>query len=152
MVITKREDVTKQGLCKIVWKKTPSSGGSLIISYLSLSGSGCLLTFSAFTMGVYSRWARTRGRALIWINMVFWKLMHAWFKYALTSPTLWTLNSVHRIFLLFLQFDSTRDPHGFSFIRALNDLYENRETTNRLITAGPGSWYSEGNRYFSRTC
>ena len=67
MVITKREDVTKQAL-----KKTPSSGKSLISThsiggwegkeggvgvgcYLSLSGSGRLLTFSAFRRGAYSR-------------------------------------------------------------------------------------------------
>ena len=72
-------------------KKTPSSGKSLISNYsvlgvvanLSLSGSGRkvwwggrlfeagrLLTFSAFRMGAYSRWALIRGWALIRINTV----------------------------------------------------------------------------------
>ena len=66
-------------------KKTPSSGGSLIISYLSLcgrewGGGGCgggrlfeaerLLTFSAFRMGAHSRWALIRDWALIRINTV----------------------------------------------------------------------------------
>ena len=83
MVITKCKDVTKQGFCKNTLKKTPSSGESLISTYsffgvigervgayLKLSGSGrevgwggfgrlfeagCLLTFSAFRMGAYSR-------------------------------------------------------------------------------------------------
>ena len=31
---------------------------------------GCLLTFSAFRMGAYSRWALIRGWALIRINTV----------------------------------------------------------------------------------
>ena len=31
---------------------------------------GCLLTFSAFRMGTYSRWALIRGWELIPINMV----------------------------------------------------------------------------------
>ena len=73
-------------------KKTPSSGKSLISNYsvlgvvanLSLSGSGRkvwwggrlfeagrLLTFSAFRMGGYSRWALIRGWALIRINTVY---------------------------------------------------------------------------------
>ena len=32
---------------------------------------GCLLTFSAFRMGAYSRWALIRGWALIRINTVY---------------------------------------------------------------------------------
>ena len=76
-------------------KKTPSSGKSLfstysifwggvgMVAYLRLSGSGRevgwggrlfeagrLLTFSAFKMGAYSRWALIRGCALIRINTV----------------------------------------------------------------------------------
>ena len=78
-------------------KKTPSSGKSLStysilgggggevggVTYLGLSGSGRevgwgghlfeagrLLTFSAFRMGAYSRWALIRGWALIRINTV----------------------------------------------------------------------------------
>ena len=55
-----------------------------VVAYLSLSGSGRevgwggrlfevgrLLTFSAFRMGAYSRWALIRGWALIRINTVF---------------------------------------------------------------------------------
>ena len=55
MVITKHKNLTKQGLCKIPEKKkkTPSSGGYLIISYSSLSGRG---------------WALIRGWVLIRIN------------------------------------------------------------------------------------
>ena len=48
-----------------------------LVAYLSLSGSGRevgwvgrLLTFSAFRMGAYSRWALNRGWALIRINTV----------------------------------------------------------------------------------
>ena len=54
-----------------------------LVTYLSLSGSGRevrwggrlfeagrLLTFSAFRMGAYSRWALIRGWALIRINTV----------------------------------------------------------------------------------
>ena len=37
MVITKREDATKQGFCKTL-KKTPSSGKSLIIVLILFSG------------------------------------------------------------------------------------------------------------------
>ena len=98
MVITKREDVTKQGFCKIL-KKTPSSGKSLstflrvgsgkgggvgVGAYFSWTGNrrevgwggrlfepGRLLTFSAFRMGAYSRCALIRGWALIRINTVF---------------------------------------------------------------------------------
>ena len=43
-------------------------------AYLSLIGrrrGGRLLTFSAFRMGAYSRWALIRGWALIQINSVF---------------------------------------------------------------------------------
>ena len=55
-----------------------------LVAYLSLSGSGRevgwggrlfeagrLLTFSAFRVGAYSRWALIRGWALIRINTVF---------------------------------------------------------------------------------
>ena len=66
-------------------KKTPSSGKSLIRLYslkwvgwgwapiwvwLGGGGAGRLLTFSAFRMGGYSRWALIRGWALIRINTV----------------------------------------------------------------------------------
>ena len=51
-------------------------------AYLSLIGkrrggrlfeAGRLLTFSAFKMGAYSRWALIRGWALIRINTVSWE-------------------------------------------------------------------------------
>ena len=47
-----------------------------VVAYLSLSGRGRLfevgrlLSFSAFRMGVYSRWALIRSWALIRINTV----------------------------------------------------------------------------------
>ena len=59
-----------------------------VVAYLSLSGSGRevgwggrlfeagrLLTFSAFRMGAYSRWALIRGWALIRINTVLRVIM-----------------------------------------------------------------------------
>ena len=68
MLITKREDVRKQGFCTI----PGSSGGSLTDLLLEsfwegvgwggvgwgghLFKAGRLLTFSAFRMGAYSRW------------------------------------------------------------------------------------------------
>ena len=100
MVITKVEDVTRQGSCKILWRKLRLRGGLLlvlikflgggvgVVAYLSLSASGrkvgCggrlfevgrLLTFSAFRMGAYSRWALIRGWALIQINTVSFCLL-----------------------------------------------------------------------------
>ena len=49
----------------------------VVVAYLSSSGSGKevgwggrLLTFSAFRMGTYSRWALIQGWALILINTV----------------------------------------------------------------------------------
>jgi len=49
----------------------------VVVAYLSLSGSGRevgwggrLLTFSAFRMGAYSRWALIRDWALIRINTI----------------------------------------------------------------------------------
>ena len=79
MVTTKREDVTKQGSCKILSRKLHLreslllvlvliqflGGGVGVVAYLSLSGRGVggrlfevgrSLTFSAFRMGAYSRW------------------------------------------------------------------------------------------------
>ena len=97
MVINKREDVTKQGFCKILWRKLRTSGKSLISTYLkffrvggtrkgvgaylSLRGgrwggggrsfeAGRLLHFSALRMGAYSRWALIWGWVLIRINTV----------------------------------------------------------------------------------
>ena len=90
MVSTKLEDVTRQGSCKILRRKLHLrgslllvliqflGGGVVVVAYLSLSGSGRkvgwggrlfeagrLLTFSAFRMGAYSRWALIRGWVLI---------------------------------------------------------------------------------------
>ena len=95
MVIAKREDVTKQGFCQILSRKLRLRGSLLLEliqflgdgvgvgALLSLSGirrevawggrifqAGRLLTFSAFRMGAYSRWALIRGWALIRINTV----------------------------------------------------------------------------------
>ena len=49
-----------------------------MVAYLSLSGSGrevgwggLVLTFPAYRMGAYSRWALMRGWALIRINTVY---------------------------------------------------------------------------------
>ena len=109
MVLTKREDVTKQGFCKILWRKL-CLRGSLLLELIqenlfSLGGGGGrrkvdgvgvgallslswirrdvgrggrlfeamrLLTFSAFRIGAYSRWALLRGWALIRINTVYY--------------------------------------------------------------------------------
>ena len=89
MLITKLEEVTKQG--KILWRKLRPQGKSLIRIYslkwvwwgwaliwVWLGGrgggrlfeAGRLLTFSAFRVGAYSRWALIRGWALIRINTV----------------------------------------------------------------------------------
>ena len=69
MVTTKREDLTKQGFCDTL-KKTPSLGKFLISTYSIFggwegNGGGRLLTFSAFRMDGYSRWALIRGWVLI---------------------------------------------------------------------------------------
>ena len=84
MLITKSEDVKKEGFCtNYTLRKTPSSEKSLIIYYWSFCGSewagvrGCLfqagrlLIFSAFRMGAYSRWVLIRGWVLIRINTVY---------------------------------------------------------------------------------
>ena len=68
MVMTKREDVTKQGSYEIL-------RGSLLLVLTQFVGGGVgwggrLLTFSTFRMGAYSRWALIRGWALIRINTV----------------------------------------------------------------------------------
>ena len=69
MVITKREDVTKQGY----------SEDGLILVHIQcfflgggwgLFEAGRLSTFSAFRMGAYSRWVLIRGWVLIWLNTV----------------------------------------------------------------------------------
>ena len=75
MVITKLEDVQKQGLCKLRRRKLRLRGSLLLVliqfqfkfqSHFHSSGwggggrlleAGRLLTFSAFRMGAYLRWA-----------------------------------------------------------------------------------------------
>ena len=71
-----------------------------MVAYLSLSGSGRevgwggrlfeagrLLTFSAFRMGAYSRWALIRGWVLIRINTVYvLSLSLRWTEYRLLRP------------------------------------------------------------------
>ena len=97
MVITKREDVTKQGFCKTLWRKLRLRASLLLVlipfwgvvgvrGWVPISvwvgvGGGWgrggrlfearrLLTFSAFRMGAFSRWVLIRGWALIRINTV----------------------------------------------------------------------------------
>ena len=88
MLITKREEVTKQGFCKILWRKLRLREGLLLslirlLLEFFLEGvgwggrlfeAGRLLTFSAFSMGAYSRWALIRGWAIIRINTVIFFL------------------------------------------------------------------------------
>ena len=69
MPVTKREEVTKQGFCKILGR-TLRLRGSLLLVLIRLFEAGRLLTFSTFRMGAYSRWALIRGWAPIRINTV----------------------------------------------------------------------------------
>ena len=83
MVLTKREDVTKQGFCKMLCRKLRLRGSLLLVliqfwgrggvglgvgALLSLSGSGMGRRWGG--VGAYSRWALIRGWALIRINAV----------------------------------------------------------------------------------
>ena len=105
MEITKREDVTKQGFCKLplLWRKLRLRGSLFIISVLIQFQSHChpsgwgeggrlfeagrLLTFSAFRMGPYSRWALIRGWALFRINtVVVWWFRQVYRKIPKISP------------------------------------------------------------------
>ena len=80
MVLTKSEDVAKQSFCKILRRKLRLREGLLLsligvfVGESEVGGrffeAGRLLTFSAFSMGAYSRWALIRGWALIRINTV----------------------------------------------------------------------------------
>ena len=59
MLITKREEVTKQGFCKILWRKLRPRG-SLLLEFIYSSGCGegeCLFDFDWEEEGVgaYSR-------------------------------------------------------------------------------------------------
>ena len=80
MLITKSEDVTKQGFCKVLWRKLRLREG-LLLSLIGVLWEGvgwgwaiirgwALITFSAFRMGAYSRWALIRGWALNRIHTV----------------------------------------------------------------------------------
>ena len=80
MLITIREEVTRQGFCKILWGKLRARG-SLLLEFIHSSGwggggggrlfeEGHLLTFSAFRMDAYSRWVLIWNWALIRINTV----------------------------------------------------------------------------------
>ena len=81
MVITTSKDVTKQGFCKGSEENSVFGRVSyyLLLEFLwegvgwggRLFEAGRLLTFSAFRMGAYSKWALIRGWALIRINTVF---------------------------------------------------------------------------------
>ena len=74
MLITKSEDATKQGFCKILYEKSVFGRVSYyhVLEFLwegvgwggRLFEAWRLLTFSAFRMGAYSRWALIRGWAL----------------------------------------------------------------------------------------
>ena len=90
MLITKREEVTKQGFCKILWRKLRPQeslllefihssvgwGWAIVWVWLERGGGGRLfearrlLTFSAFRMGAYSRWVLIRSWERIRINTV----------------------------------------------------------------------------------
>ena len=82
MVITKREDVTKQGFCKLplLWIKIRLRGSLFILVLIQFQSdchpsgwgrggrlfeAGRLLTFSAFRMGAYSRWVPIRQRGWV---------------------------------------------------------------------------------------
>ena len=86
MVKTKRKDVTKQGFCKILWRKLRLQWSLLLVLIQFLGGvrgkgvgwGGRLLTFSAFRIGAYSRWALIRGWALIRINTVSAEILCWW--------------------------------------------------------------------------
>ena len=68
MVITKSEDVTKQGFCKILWGKLRLREG-LLLSLIWVCVGGRWGGVGAYSrLGVYSRWALIRGWALIRIN------------------------------------------------------------------------------------
>ena len=75
MVITKLEDVTKQGFCKILRGKLRLRGSHLLVliqfQFHTWGGGWCLfeaerlLTFSAFRMGAHTRCALIRINTVI---------------------------------------------------------------------------------------
>ena len=75
MVVTKREDVTKQGFCKILWRKLLLRG-DLLTTYSIFFGEvggwrGVQVGVGAYSrLGAYSKWALIRGWTLIRINTV----------------------------------------------------------------------------------
>ena len=84
MLITKREEVTKQGFCKILWRKLRPRG-SLSLEFIHSSGWGGGERLYEFDweeeegVSAYSRWALIWGWALIRINTeiflkVSWKM------------------------------------------------------------------------------
>ena len=105
-MLTQRSN--KARFCKILWRKLRPRGSLLLelihlrrwgwgwaLIWVWLGGggggrlfeAGRLLTFSAFRMGAYSRWALIRGRALIRINTVFFEeecLLHRRCRYCLS--------------------------------------------------------------------
>ena len=80
MLITKREEVTKQGFCKMLWRKLRPQG-SFLLQFIHSSGWGGgepLFEFDwkeegagAYKLFLPLGWALIRGWALIWINTVF---------------------------------------------------------------------------------
>ena len=75
MLITNSEDVTKQVSVQYYPEENSVFGRVsyyILLEFLweGVGWGGPLLTFCAFRMGAYSRWALIRGRALIRINTV----------------------------------------------------------------------------------
>ena len=139
-LITKHEEVTKQGFCKTLWRKLRprigswSSGKSLIRIYsLKWVGwgwaliwvwlwggrGGHLLTFSAFRMGPYSRWALIRGWALIRINTVVPNFQGIWeMEYLSPRNACLLLHHLPAVPYLLSQWHDTKQMEGMAiFVR-----------------------------------
>ena len=110
MVIIKREDVTKKGFCKILWRKLPLRASLLLVSWVGWTrkrvgpGVGCLFEFEVegeggrVGVGAYSRWALIRGWVLIRINTVTiaWENSRHFTTHQLVSPrndVIWGTNA-----------------------------------------------------------
>ena len=63
MLITKREEVTKQGFCNILWRRLRPRG-SLLLEFIHWSGWGGVSAYLSL-IGGSRGWALIRGRALI---------------------------------------------------------------------------------------